>query len=197
MAETEYATTTKLPVEVIWEFVSDMDNWAAFLTGYQSHEKQSDTESVWTLKGDVGVLARTVRFQVSIVEWSRPEQVRFRLKGLNEDLEGEGAFTLERYESESDAPSAGAAPKPGLAQRLLAWLFRLGLRLRRGRAERGAHAGAGPGAGMVRLSFRLRVDPGGPQAPMISAMMKPAMLAAAEDLSNRIVGHLEARAGGK
>ena len=37
-----------------------MDHWAPFLTGYQKHEKQSETESVWTLKGDVGVLARTL-----------------------------------------------------------------------------------------------------------------------------------------
>ena len=46
---------------------------------------------------------------------------------------------------------------------------------------------------MARLTFRLRVDPGGPQAPLINAMMKPAMVAAAEDLASRIVSHLEAQ----
>jgi hypothetical protein len=44
---------------------------------------------------------------------------------------------------------------------------------------------------MARLSFRLRVDPGGPQAPMLNAMLRPAMVAAAEDLASRIVAHLE------
>ena len=64
MAQVEYATTAKLPVDVIWDFVREMDNWAPFLTGYQSHEKQSEDESVWTLKGDLGSLTRTVTLQV-------------------------------------------------------------------------------------------------------------------------------------
>ena len=57
MAESEYSTTTELPVETVWAFVSEMDHWAPMLTGYQGHEKQSETDSLWTLKGDVGALA--------------------------------------------------------------------------------------------------------------------------------------------
>ena len=37
-------------------FVSDMNNWAPFLTGYQKHEIIDDTDSIWTLKGEVGML---------------------------------------------------------------------------------------------------------------------------------------------
>ncbi len=33
-------------------------------------------------------------------------------------------------------------------------------------------------------------------APMVSAMMRPAMLPAAEDLANKIMAHLEARQAG-
>ena len=49
---------------------------------------------------------------------------------------------------------------------------------------------------MARLEFKLRLDPGGPMAPMVNAMIKPAMLVAAEDLANKIIGHLEARESG-
>jgi hypothetical protein len=45
---------------------------------------------------------------------------------------------------------------------------------------------------MARLTFRLRIEPGGPMAPMINAMMQPAMNVAAEDLAQKIVAHLEA-----
>ena len=41
------------------------------------------------------------------------------------------------------------------------------------------------------MSFRLRIDPGGPMAPMINAMIQPAMAAAAEDLAERITAHPE------
>ena len=60
-----------------------------------------------------------------------------------------------------------------------------------GREEREAAAGRNPGAGGSRLSFRLRVDPGGPMAPMVNKLMEPAMLVAAEELSRRIIAHLE------
>ena len=57
MPEVEYTTTVNLPREKVWDFVKDMNNWAPFLTGYQKHEILNDTDSIWTLKGDVGVLA--------------------------------------------------------------------------------------------------------------------------------------------
>ena len=95
VAEAEYTTTAKLPVDRIWDFVAEMDNWARFVTGYQSHEKRSETESPWTLKGDVGVLSRKLVFKVDITEWSPGKRAAFRLKGVNEPMEGEGVFTLE------------------------------------------------------------------------------------------------------
>lgn len=191
MAEVEYSTTAKLPVDAIWDFVKDMDNWARFVAGYQEHEKQSDDDSVWVLKGDVGTLTRTLKFQVHVTEWAGPERVTFTLSGLNEPMNGHGRFVMERYEEES-APVA-LSPRKGFFARIFEALARFFFRRRFGRTERGAGAGAGPGAGMSRMSFSLALEPGGPMAPMINAMMKPAMVVAAEDLANRIVGELEAR----
>jgi len=108
-------------------------------------------------------------------------------------MEGSGLFTMAPYE---DA-HAGPAPTSSTARSRSAWsrladaLARLILRLVRGRTERGAHADAGPGAGMARLTFALELRPGGPMGPMVDAMIRPAMAAAAEDLANRIIGHLE------
>jgi carbon monoxide dehydrogenase subunit G len=194
VAAHQHQIDTSLPAEAIWEFVREMDNWAPFLTGYQSHEKQSDTESVWTLKGDVGVLARTLRFSVRVTEWSGPERVSFALKGLNEPMIGEGAFTLRPLGSgaAAAAPVPAAARARGLAglwERLVRFFFR---RARGPALERTPQAGAA----RTRMTFRLRVDPGGPMAPMIDALMRPAMAAAAEDLAQRIVAQLESRAAG-
>ena len=192
MPETEYTTTAKLPVEVIWDFVKEMDNWATFVTGYQSHEKQNENDSIWILKGDVGVLARLLRFQVRVTEWAGPERVRFELEGLNEPMQGGGSFEMAPYESAEDAIPVRQR------NRLLRWLeavVRFFLR-RGGGPRRAADADAGPGQGMARLTFRLRIDPGGPMAPMVNAMMVPALLPAAEDLANKIMAHLEARSAG-
>ncbi len=193
MAETEYSTTASVPVDTIWDFVKEMDNWARFLTGYQTHEKTSDTDSVWIIKGDVGVLARTIKFRVHVTEWNGPERVSFDLEGVNEPLKGQGMLSMEPYDEE--AASQGRGQKKGLFARMLEGIVRFFFRLIHAGPERRASSEAGPG--MARLTFKLRIDPGGPMAPMINAMMKPAMLVAAEDLSNKIVAQLEARAGNR
>jgi hypothetical protein len=46
---------------------------------------------------------------------------------------------------------------------------------------------------MSRLSFRLRIKPGGPMGPMVDALMKPLMLPVAEELADRIMAELEKR----
>ncbi len=193
MAETEYSATARLPVDTIWDFVKEMDNWAPFLTGYQAHEKQSETDSLWTLKGDVGVLARIVKFKVHITEWNGPERVSFDLEGVNEPLKGQGVFIMQPYEEEPAGDAS--AQRKNVFTRAVESLLRFFLRLFRGRPERAAASAARPGEGMAKLTFKLRVDPGGPMAPMINAMMKPAMEVVAEDLSNRIIARLEARPG--
>jgi len=193
--EAEYSTTARLPVQVIWDYVQEMDNWAPFLRGYQSHEKLNEKESTWVLKGDVGAVSRTVKFFVTVEEWNGPSQVRFVLKGLNEQMEGSGEFRLAAYEEE-DAGSREEAPaRPGLFARLLQAIARFFYQLFAGKTQRAASADAGPGEGMARLTFRLRVTPGGPMGPMIDAMMKPIMLPVAEELANKIMAELEQRHG--
>jgi carbon monoxide dehydrogenase subunit G len=186
VAEAEYTATAQLPLETIWAFVEDMDHWARFVTGYQGHEKKSQTESLWTLKGDVGVLARRLVFKVDITEWVPGKRAAFRLSGVNEPMNGEGVFTLEPAAA---GEGAIAAPAPRSAWlRFFEALVRGVLRLlgRAPRREPAVLSAAG-----TRMSFRLRLDPGGPMAPMINAMIKPLMLPAAESLANQILAHLE------
>ena len=100
MPEASYTTTAKVPVETIWDYVQEMDNWAPFLRGYQGHEKESERDSVWTLKGDLGVMSRTLKFRVHITEWAGPSRVAFDLTGLNEQMNGGGSFVMEPFEEE-------------------------------------------------------------------------------------------------
>jgi carbon monoxide dehydrogenase subunit G len=190
LAEAEYTTTTGIPPARVWDFVAEMDNWARFVTGYQAHSKRSETESQWTLKGDVGVLSRKLVFDVEITEWSIGKRAAFRLKGVNEPMQGEGVFSLE--------PETGATALPppprGALLRFFEGLVRFVLRALGRAPQRTLPAAATAG---TRMSFRLRLDPGGPMAPMINAMLKPLMLPAAESLANQILAELEAptRAG--
>jgi carbon monoxide dehydrogenase subunit G len=207
VAEAEYTTTTRVPIDRVWDFVQEMDNWGRFVTGYQKHEKQDDTHSTWTLKGDVGVLSRTLTFKVVITEWNGPGRVAFTLDGVNEPMKGEGTFTLS---SETGSAEVGdklgevaarlrlatrdEAPRHNVLFRLLESFWRwLLARAGGGAPARDADAtrAAAIGASMTRLSFKLRLSPGGPMAPMVEAMIKPLLMPAAEDLANRILAQLE------
>jgi carbon monoxide dehydrogenase subunit G len=192
MAEAEYVTTARLPRELVWEFVSDMDNFAPFFMGYQQHRKESETDSVWVLKGDLGAMTRRIEFRVKITEWSGPERVRFSLVGLNEQMTGEGSFELTPAAEAGAALAARTHPRRGWLARLLEAIFRFFFQLVRGKPRRVEGA---PAAGGTRVVFRLRVDPGGPMAPMINAMIKPLMPSFAEDFAGKLLGHLETKHG--
>jgi carbon monoxide dehydrogenase subunit G len=190
MPEVEYTTTMSLPPEAIWEFVKDMNNWAPFLTGYQKHEIESETDSVWTLKGDVGVLSRVVKLKAHVTEWNGPERVAFTLTGLNEAVDGGGRLEIA---SGGEVVALAVAPPPakkkGLWARFVAFVFRFFFRLFNGAGpKRLAPTGASV---LSRLKFTLRMEAGGPSGPLVNAMLEPALLPAAEDLANKIAAHLE------
>ena len=50
-----------------------------------SHERLSERESLWTLKGQLGQLSKAVTFRVRITEWAEPSKVAFTLKGTNDN----------------------------------------------------------------------------------------------------------------
>lgn len=107
MPEISYTTTMGAPRTRVWEFVRDMNNWAPFTRGYQSHEIISDAESLWTVRGDLGPISRVTKVQVLITEWIEGERVAFTVKGINEPLTGGGAIMLadagQRTEIRGDA----------------------------------------------------------------------------------------------
>ena len=187
MPEVEYTTTMSLPPEAVWAFVSDMNNWAPFLTGYQKHEIVDERDSIWTLKGDVGVLSRVVQLRAHVTEWSGPERVSFTLTGLNETVEGGGTLQI----GAETAAAKAEAPRLGFFARLMRFFFRL---FNSAAPERAALAA---GTAASKLTFTLRMDAGGPTGPLVNAMLGPALLPAAEDLANKIAAHLEQRLEGK
>lgn len=95
MPTVSYTTTIDVPRADVWEFVRDMNNWAPFTKGYQSHEIINEQESVWTIKGELGPISRTTKFRIVITEWVEGERVGFTFTGLNEPISGAGAIQLK------------------------------------------------------------------------------------------------------
>ncbi len=185
MPEVTFSTTMNLSPEKIWEFVKDMNNWAPFLTGYQKHQVIDEVDSIWTLKGDVGILSRVVKLKAHVTEWNGPSKVAFTLTGINEEVDGGGELTMELATAEAPVVRA----KKGFFARLMESIARFFFRLMHGSGpERETSKLGGP---LSKLTFTLRMDAGGPTGPLVNAMLAPALAPAAEDLANKIAAHLE------
>lgn len=90
-----HTTELDIPIEKVWDFVSDMNRWAPLVPGYIEHEILSDKQSTWTFKGDIGIMQKTVKLQIDITEWKEPSLVTFDLTGLNENFSGNGYFKAD------------------------------------------------------------------------------------------------------
>ena len=81
-----------IPIEVIWDFIRDENNWAPLVPGYIQHEKMNDRQISWEFKSDLVVMKKKVTLLIDIKEWNEPSKISFELKRKNEKYIGEGYF---------------------------------------------------------------------------------------------------------
>ncbi|MDQ0228958.1 CoxG family protein [Metabacillus malikii] len=92
MASECYKVQVDLPIETIWSFIENMNNWAPLVPGYINHQMLNEKESTWVFKTDLGMIKKKVELKVEITSWNEPEKVTFKLTGLNEKMSGNGYF---------------------------------------------------------------------------------------------------------
>jgi len=90
--ESEETFVVNAPREKVWDYTSDMRNWATNMPGYESFEQLNDTDSRWTLEVKIGPFRRTVRMVVHLTEWNEPEHVAFTLRSETDPVTGTGGF---------------------------------------------------------------------------------------------------------
>lgn len=103
MPQVEYEKTAAIPLDVMWDFIKDFDNWAHMLNGYQRHQNLNDRESIWEVKGTIGKYRRQTKFHATITEWVQRQKVVFTVDGVNEVVNGFGNVALR-------TPNGGSQP---------------------------------------------------------------------------------------
>jgi len=203
MSQIEYAVQVNAPIDQVWSFIEDFDNWAHFVIGYQKKQIIDDKRSVWTLRGDVGMLAREVDIQVDITDWVPGERVAFDITGLTERISGSGSMVMTPVMPGEEVVSGvvgGPEGDPSWGKRLQAKVARSVIDRVTGSGEGSAAADDASAAESApydgeasRLAGKLQLQPGGAMAPMIDMLMAPMLQPAAEDLVRGIRGALERR----
>ncbi len=96
MAIASHSVNISASVENVWEYVSQIENWATLVPAYKEHEQIDEKESQFGhLKGISKGLKKTVKMELDITEFHAPSTIRFELKGLTENFTGSGQFTAE------------------------------------------------------------------------------------------------------
>jgi hypothetical protein len=105
-------------------------------------------------------------------------------------VSGGGSFEILELSSEAEEPTAVEA-RPGLIGRFVRWFFRTLFQRKYGQID-------GPGTESAEASselvFTWRMEAGGATAPLVNAMLGPAIEPAAEHLAEQIASHLEGAA---
>lgn len=83
------------PIEDIWVFVKDMNNWAVQMPGYISHQVVDENKSSWTVQVNLGPFKRPVVIDIEVTKWLRPSEVEFNLRGRFEPFHGSGRYRAE------------------------------------------------------------------------------------------------------
>jgi carbon monoxide dehydrogenase subunit G len=216
----EHSVEINASVQELWEFLSAFENWGPFVVGFQNLVQVDEKQSLWTLRGDMGILSRDVEIRVDVTLWEPPRRAEFELTGITERITGTGCFEIAQV---SDTKSEDLAQEPARSgqkstsdheQARSLWMrLRNALVLRminraRGRAKhpsaenshiKGAASDSTPTTSKnmsdarTRLTFKLEAAAGGPMAPMIEMLMAPLLEPAAEDLTRSIQQAMEER----
>lgn len=81
-----------IPINVIWDFIRDANNWAPLVPGYIQHEQINESIITWEFKSDIGIVKKKVSLVINIKEWNEPARVSFEIRRSNEKYIGEGYF---------------------------------------------------------------------------------------------------------
>lgn len=164
MIETAHEFAIEAPLPSVWDYVRDMERWAALFPGCRECQVIDERRSRWVVKVGVGGLVRTVHVLVDVERWAGPEAVDFRYHLADEPVVGRGAYrargleagrtavtlSLEVEGSGAMAPLWEAMCRPLLPQ--LAATFAAALKEE---IERRAGVAAPPSGRWARLRARL------------------------------------------
>lgn len=95
MAIASHTVNIAAPVENVWAYVSQIENWATMVPAYKEHEQIDEQKSIWTFEGNFKGLKKTVKMELNVTEFDEPSIIRFEIKGLTDNFTGSGRFTAE------------------------------------------------------------------------------------------------------
>lgn len=119
MAQATHSVIVPLSVDTVWNFVSQIENWATLVPAYKEHEQIDDKKSVWTFEGNMKGIKKTVKMELEIIEFSEPNNIKFTLTGLTDNFKGSGQFQAEEVDGGTNMIGTVEAAAGGISGAVL------------------------------------------------------------------------------
>ncbi|WP_042349222.1 CoxG family protein [Bacillus massiliigorillae] len=100
MPSSNHAVELHIPKHKVWEFVSDLNNWAPLMPGYIAHEHVDEQEATWEFLGDFGFMKKKVSLKLDRIIRVEELMITFDLEGINDNFEGSGYFEVKGLDQE-------------------------------------------------------------------------------------------------
>lgn len=94
-----YSLFINAPIDKVWAFIWDFDEWAHLIEGYVSHKKISRNLSHWTFQFDIGPVKKKIDFDLEILSNNAPHSMTFQIIGTNENFTGHGSIETKSLKS--------------------------------------------------------------------------------------------------
>ncbi|MEH6943058.1 CoxG family protein [Bacillus sp. JJ722] len=95
MPSSNHIVELNMPSHKVWEFVSDLNNWAPLMPGYIAHENVNEKEATWDFLGDFGFMKKKVSLKVNRIIRVEESMITFDLEGINDNFDGSGSFEVK------------------------------------------------------------------------------------------------------
>ncbi len=125
MAIASHTVNIAAPVENVWAYVSQIENWATMVPAYKEHEQIDEQKSIWTFEGNFKGLKKTVKMELNVTEFDEPSIIRFEIKGLTDNFTGSGRFTAEETAGQTTMTGTVEVNAGGLSGAMLSPVIKM------------------------------------------------------------------------
>lgn len=125
MAIASHSVIIPASVEKVWNYVSQIENWATLVPAYKEHEQIDEQKSIWTFEGNLKGFKKTVKMELTITEFQEPSIIRFELNGITDNFTGSGKFTAEETAGETSMTGTIEVNAGGLTGAMLSPVIKM------------------------------------------------------------------------
>jgi carbon monoxide dehydrogenase subunit G len=99
MPEISKSFTIEAPPEETWSYLTDMENFASHLPGFEEFEEIDESTSYWVVKIDLSMFTKELTFKVEVLEEEYP-RAAFTLDPVDQPADGGGSVEFEALDDE-------------------------------------------------------------------------------------------------